>query len=75
MTRRFSGGRLVIASHNAGKVREIRELLEPFGFSVASAAELDLADPEETGSSFEENAVLKAETACRAVATSGMRDA
>ena len=57
-------GPLVIASHNDGKVREIRELLEPYGFEIRTAAELGLIDPEETGSTFEENAVLKAETAC-----------
>jgi len=67
-------GPLVIASHNEGKVREIRELLEPFGFTVASAAELDLADPEETGTTFEENAVLKAETACRASGLPALAD-
>lgn len=59
-------GPLVIASHNDGKIREIRDLLEPYGFDIRSAAELGLADPEETGLTFEDNAILKAETACRA---------
>ncbi len=54
---------LVIASHNEGKVSEIRHLLAPLGFSVISARELDLPEPEETGSSFVENATLKAEQA------------
>ena len=65
---------LVIASHNHGKVQEIRELLEPYGFAIASAAELGLADPEETGVTFEENAVLKAETACRASGLPSLAD-
>ena len=65
---------LVIASHNEGKVQEIRDLLEPYGFTIASAAELSLADPEETGKTFEENAVLKAETACRASGLPSLAD-
>jgi len=58
-------GRIVVASHNAGKVREIADLLGPLGFIVQSAADLGLPSPEETGSSFEENAVLKAQAAAR----------
>ena len=54
------GNKLVIASHNAGKVREIGALLEPFGLSVVSAGELDIPEPEETGDTFEANAELKA---------------
>ncbi len=57
---------LIIASHNEGKVREFRELLEPFGFTVRSAAELNLAEPEETGDTFEANAELKARAASQA---------
>ena len=53
-------GRLVIASHNEGKVREIRELLAPHGIDPMSAAELDLPEPDETGTSFLANAELKA---------------
>ncbi len=52
---------LVIASHNAGKVREIAILLEPFGLTVQSAGELGIVEPEETGVTFAENAILKAE--------------
>jgi len=52
---------LVIASHNAGKVREIAALLAPFSFEVISAAALNIVEPEETGSTFAQNAVLKAE--------------
>ena len=60
MTRRFDGARLVIASHNAGKVREIDHLLRPFHVAVVSAGALGLPEPEETGTTFGENAVLKA---------------
>ncbi|MEQ1790008.1 MAG: RdgB/HAM1 family non-canonical purine NTP pyrophosphatase [Rickettsiales bacterium] len=51
---------LVIASHNKGKVKEISELLAPIGLSVVSAAEMDVDEPEETGLTFAENAILKA---------------
>ena len=57
---------LIVASHNEGKVTEIRALLAPLGFNVRSAAELHLAEPEETGQSFEENAELKARAAALA---------
>lgn len=67
MARKLSPGRLVIASHNQGKVREIRDLLAPFGIEPVSAGELGLAEPEETGTSFAENALIKA----RASALSG----
>jgi XTP/dITP diphosphohydrolase len=60
MPRRFTGGKLVVASHNAGKVREIRELLAPFNTDVVSASELGLPEPEETGLTFIANAELKA---------------
>lgn len=52
---------LVIASHNAGKVAEIGAMLAPLGFKVLSASETGLSEPEETGSTFAENAILKAE--------------
>ena len=60
MPRRFTGGKLVVASHNAGKVREIRDLLAPFNAEVVSAGELGLPEPEETGLTFIANAELKA---------------
>ena len=60
MTRKLEAGRLVIASHNDGKVREIRELLGPYGIEPVSAADLDLPEPEETGTTFVANAELKA---------------
>ncbi len=63
--RRFDGERLVIASHNAGKVREIGELMRPFGVAVFSAGDLDLAEPEETEDTFAGNARIKAHFAAR----------
>ncbi|WP_455373641.1 RdgB/HAM1 family non-canonical purine NTP pyrophosphatase [Limibacillus halophilus] len=60
MARKFTEKRLVIASHNPGKLREIAELLEPYGIEVVSAGALGLPEPEETGSTFVENAELKA---------------
>jgi XTP/dITP diphosphohydrolase len=61
--RKLAPGKLVIASHNEGKVREIRALLEPYGMEVVSAKELDLPEPEETGTTFVANAELKARSA------------
>jgi XTP/dITP diphosphohydrolase len=63
MTRRLTAGRLVIATHNAGKLVEMRMLLEPFGLDAVSAGELGLPEPEETGATFRENAALKARAA------------
>ncbi|HEY0085818.1 MAG TPA: RdgB/HAM1 family non-canonical purine NTP pyrophosphatase [Allosphingosinicella sp.] len=60
---RLGPGKLVIASHNEGKVREIRELLGPYGIEPVSAAELGLPEPDEIGVSFIENADLKARQA------------
>jgi XTP/dITP diphosphohydrolase len=59
-------GRLVIATHNGGKLREIEELLKPFGILPLGAAALGLEEPEETGSTFRDNAVLKARAAAQA---------
>jgi XTP/dITP diphosphohydrolase len=58
--RKLSPGKLVIASHNAGKVREIGALLAEYGIEAVSAADLDLPEPEETGTTFVANAELKA---------------
>ncbi len=74
MPRRFEGPRLVLASHNAGKVREIAELLAPYGAEVVSAGALGLAEPEETGETFVENAVIKAEAAARAANLPALAD-
>jgi XTP/dITP diphosphohydrolase len=59
----------VIATHNPGKLREMRELLAPYGIDAASAAELGLAEPDETGASFRDNARIKA---MAAAVTSGL---
>ncbi len=59
------GDRLVLASHNKGKLVEFQELFEPFGLELISAAELDLPEPEETGTTFAENARLKAHAAAQ----------
>ena len=66
--------RLVVASHNPGKVREIAELLAPFGLDVRGAAELGLPEPEETGATFAENAMLKARAAADASGSSRLAD-
>lgn len=74
MTRKFTGGTLVIASHNAGKVREIGELLARFQVEVVSAASLGLDEPEETGATFVANAELKALAAARAANLPALAD-
>ena len=74
MIRLSEGDRLVIASHNQGKVREIRELLAPYRLDVVGAADLGLPEPEETGSSFAENAKLKAEAAASASRLAALAD-
>jgi XTP/dITP diphosphohydrolase len=57
------GGKLVIATHNAGKLREIRALIEPLGYDCVGAEELGLPEPEEIGNTFADNADLKAREA------------
>ncbi|HET9428605.1 MAG TPA: RdgB/HAM1 family non-canonical purine NTP pyrophosphatase [Allosphingosinicella sp.] len=61
--RKLEPGRIVIASHNPGKIREIAELLGPYGIEPVSAAELDLPEPDEIGANFIDNADLKARAA------------
>jgi XTP/dITP diphosphohydrolase len=63
---RHIGGQLVIATHNPGKLAEMRELLSPHGVTAISAAERGLAEPEETGASFAANAKIKAMAAAMA---------
>ena len=74
MTRKLQPGKLVIASHNAGKVREIRALLEPFGIEPVSAGDLGLPEPEETGTSFRANALLKAHASASAAGLPALAD-
>jgi XTP/dITP diphosphohydrolase len=72
--RLVAGERLVIASHNPGKVEEIAQLLAPFGVETVAAAALGLGEPEETGDSFEANAALKAEAASKAGGLAALAD-
>lgn len=74
MVRHFSASRLVVASHNAGKVGEIADLLAPFDIDIVSAAQLDLPEPEETGDTFTANAVLKAAAATQASGLPALAD-
>jgi len=74
MTRRFEGNKLVIASHNPGKVVEITALLAPFRVQILGAAELGLAEPEEIGGTFEENAALKAHAAAKTTGLAALAD-
>ncbi len=72
--RRLDSKDLVVASHNAGKVREINDLIGPYGFNAKSAAELGLPEPEETGTTFEENAAIKALSAMRETGLPSLAD-
>lgn len=72
--RRFGGNELVVATHNAGKLREIADLLRPFGILVRSAGELGLPEPEETENSFVGNARIKAHAAARASGLPALSD-
>ena len=69
-----AGDRLVLATHNAGKLTEFRELFEPFGLEIVSAGELGLPEPEETGTTFAENARLKAHAAAQATGNLALSD-
>jgi XTP/dITP diphosphohydrolase len=72
--RKLGGTRLVIASHNPGKLREIAELLAPFGVEALSAGAFGLPEPEETGESFEENAAIKARAAAEGTGLPALAD-
>jgi XTP/dITP diphosphohydrolase len=65
MTHRLSNTRLVVASHNQGKVREISDLIAPWNLHAVSAGELNLPEPEETETTFVGNALLKARAAAK----------
>ena len=73
MARKLAG-RVVIATHNPGKLREMRELLAPFGVEAVSAGELGLPEPDETGDSFIANARIKAEAAATAARLPALAD-
>ena len=74
MARKLKDGRLVVASHNAGKVAEIAALLAPFAIVTLGAAELGLPEPDETGGSFRDNAELKARAAALRSALPALAD-
>ena len=57
---------ILFASHNAGKIKEIKQMLEPLGIAVKTAADMDLPDVEETGKTFAENSLIKSQTIARA---------
>lgn len=65
---------IVVASHNAGKIREIADLIGPFGFAAKSAAELKFIEPDETGTTFEENATIKALASAKASGLPALSD-
>ncbi len=67
-------GRIVAATHNSGKLREIRELLAPYGVMAVGAAELGLPEPEETGTTFRANAEIKAKAAAAASGLPALSD-
>lgn len=72
--RKLESREIIVASHNAGKVREINDLIAPYGFSAKSAAELNLPEPAETGTTFEENAAIKALAAAHATGLPALSD-
>lgn len=74
MARRFDGKRLVIASHNPGKVREIGELLAPFAIDVTAASQHGVPEPDETGTTFRANAELKARAVAEATGLPSLAD-
>lgn len=70
----LAAGKIVVASHNAGKLREFADLMGPFGIEAKSAKEYGLPEPEETGTTFEENAYIKAYAAASATGLPAMSD-
>ncbi|MDO6586445.1 RdgB/HAM1 family non-canonical purine NTP pyrophosphatase [Salipiger sp. 1_MG-2023] len=74
MTRKFTGDRLLVATHNAGKLVEIADLLKPHGVSVVGAAEMNLPEPLEDGTTFVHNARLKAHAAAKATGLPALSD-
>lgn len=70
----LAGRKIVVASHNAGKLREFADLMAPFGIEAKSAKDYGLPEPEETGTTFEENAYIKAFAAAKATGLPAMSD-
>lgn len=74
MTRKFTGDTLVVATHNNGKLEEIASLIRPFSVFVIGAAELNLAEPDETETTFVGNAKIKAHAAAQATGLPSLSD-
>ncbi|WP_299700616.1 RdgB/HAM1 family non-canonical purine NTP pyrophosphatase [uncultured Tateyamaria sp.] len=74
MTRRFEGDRILVATHNAGKLEEMEQLFQPFGVQVVGAAEMKLLEPEETETTFVGNARIKAVAAVKATGLPALAD-
>ena len=74
MTRKFDGARILIATHNVGKLEEMQQLFAPHGVDVVGAAELDLSEPEETENTFIGNARIKAQAAVKATGLPALAD-
>lgn len=74
MTRRFEGDRILVATHNAGKLEEMEQLFQPFGVAVVGAAEMNLPEPEETETTFVGNARIKAHAAVKATGLPALAD-
>ena len=74
MTRKFSGDRLLVATHNAGKLTEISEILAPHGVAVVGAGDMDLPEPDETENTFVGNARIKAHAAAQATGLPALAD-
>lgn len=74
MTRKFTDNRILFATHNAGKLEELAELFAPHGVSVVGAAEMELAEPEETENTFVGNARIKAHAAAQATNMPALAD-
>jgi XTP/dITP diphosphohydrolase len=74
MTRKFDGARILIATHNAGKLEEMQQLFAPHGVEVVGAAELKLSEPEETETTFVGNARIKAQAAVKATGLPALAD-
>ena len=74
MSGRLGSGKLVIATHNSGKLKEISALLQPYGVECISAGSLGLPEPEETGTTFVQNALIKARAAAEASGLAALAD-
>ena len=74
MTRKFDGKRILVATHNAGKLEEMEQLFAPFGVEVVGAAEMNLPEPDETENTFVGNARIKAHAAVKATGLPALAD-